>query len=54
MKVANMEKLVDDVAQIAYSKACEVVADTVREETRKVDICHCQIYFGNLQKLLPK
>ena len=38
MKLADMETLVDEVAGQAYEKACEVVADTVRQETQKEDI----------------
>jgi len=38
MKLADMETLVDEVAGQAYEKACEVVADTVRQETQKADI----------------
>lgn len=38
MKLADMETLVDEVAEQAYEKACEVVTDTVRQETQKEDI----------------
>ncbi len=38
MKLADMEALVDEVAGQAYEKACEVVTDTVRQETQKEDI----------------
>ena len=38
LKLADMETLVDDVAEQAYEKACEVVTDTVRQETQKEDI----------------
>lgn len=38
MKLADMETLVDEVAEQAYDKACSVVADTVREETKRADI----------------
>ncbi len=38
MKLADMETLVDEVAGQAYEKACEVVTDTVRQETQKEDI----------------
>ena len=38
MKIADMESLVEEVADTAYEKACEVVADTVRAETQKEDI----------------
>jgi len=38
MKLEDMESLVDEVAERAYEKACEVVDDTVREETKKADM----------------
>ena len=38
MKIADIESLVEEVADTAYEKACEVVADTVRAETQKEDI----------------
>ena len=38
MQLANMETLVDEVAGQAYEKACEVVTNTVRQETQKEDI----------------
>ena len=38
MKLADMETMVDEVAGQAYEKACEVVTDTVRQETQKEDI----------------
>ena len=38
MKLADMETLVDEVAGQAYEKACEVVTDTVRQQTQKEDI----------------
>lgn len=38
MQLADMETLVDEVAGQAYEKACEVVTDTVRQETQKEDI----------------
>ena len=38
MKLADMETLVDEVAGQAYERACEVVTDTVRQETQKEDI----------------
>lgn len=38
MKLSDVETLVDDVAEQAYEKACEVVTDTVRQETHKEDI----------------
>lgn len=38
MKLTEVETLVDEVAEQAYEKACEVVTDTVRQETQKEDI----------------
>ena len=38
MKLEDMETLVDEVAGQAYEKACEVVTDTVRQQTQKEDI----------------
>ena len=38
MKIEDVETLVDEVADIAYDKAVEVVADTVKLETHKEDI----------------
>ena len=38
MKLADVETLVDEVAEQAYEKACEVVSDAVRQETQKEDI----------------
>ncbi len=39
-----METLIDDAADTAYKKACEVVADTVRKETRKADMAVVEDY----------
>ena len=38
MEIADIESLVEEVADTAYEKACEVVTDTVRAETQKEDI----------------
>lgn len=38
MKIADVESLVEEVADTAYEKACEVVTDTIREETQKEDL----------------
>ncbi|MCM1543462.1 MAG: serine/arginine repetitive matrix protein 2, partial [Blautia sp.] len=38
MKLADMESLAGEVADTAYEKACQVVADTVRAETQKEDL----------------
>ena len=38
LKIDDVEALIDEVSDIAYDKAVEVVADTVRVETHKQDI----------------
>ncbi len=38
MKISDAEKLVDDVADAAYNKAIEAVADTVQVETHSQDL----------------
>ena len=38
MKLSDVEKLLDDVANGAYGKACDVVAEAVLEETHKEDV----------------
>ncbi len=38
MKLSDVESFVEEVADTAYRKACEVVTDTVRRETQKEDI----------------
>ena len=38
MKISDVEQLLDEVATEAYEKACDVVTDTVREETQKADV----------------
>ena len=38
MKIEDVEALVDEVADSAYDKAVEIVADTVKLETHKEDI----------------
>lgn len=44
MKISDVETLIDDVADTAYKKACEAVADTVRKETRKADMAVVEDY----------
>ena len=39
MKIEDVEALIDEVAEIAYDKAVEVVTNTVKIETHKEDIC---------------
>lgn len=38
MKIEDVEALIDEVSDIAYDKAVEVVTDEVRVETHKEDI----------------
>ncbi|MDD3417888.1 MAG: serine/arginine repetitive matrix protein 2, partial [Lachnospiraceae bacterium] len=38
MKLEDAEALVDEIAENAYQKACEIVTEVVSEETRKKDI----------------
>lgn len=38
LKIEDVETLVEEVSDIAYDKAVEVVTDTVRLETHKEDI----------------
>ena len=44
LKVLDMENMVDQIADDAYEKACEVVADTVAEHTREEDIAELRSY----------
>lgn len=46
MRLADMEAVADEVAEQAYEKACEVVADTVRQETQREDIRILDEYAG--------
>ncbi len=38
LKIEDVEGIVSEVAEKAYEKACEVVTDTVREQTKQEDI----------------
>lgn len=38
LKVEDVETLIDEVSEVAYDKAVEVVSDAVREETQKQDV----------------
>lgn len=38
MKVEDVEALIEDVSQVAYDKAVEVVTDAVRAEAQKEDV----------------
>lgn len=44
LKVLDMENMVEQIADDAYEKACEVVADTVAEHTRTEDIAELRSY----------
>ena len=44
LKVLDMENMVEQIADDAYEKACEVVADTVAEHTRAEDIAELRSY----------
>ena len=44
MKVSDMENFVEEVAEDAYEKACEVVTDTVKKQTREEDIMELRSY----------
>lgn len=44
MRVSDMENFVEQVAEDAYEKACEVVSDTVAEQTREEDISELRSY----------
>lgn len=44
MKIEDAEALVEEIAEDAYEKACEVVADTVRAETQKQDLAVLEDY----------
>lgn len=44
MKLSDVETLIEEVADTAYEKACEVVADTVRAEARKADMTVVEDY----------
>ena len=44
LKVLDMENMVEQIADDAYEKACELVADTVAEHTRAEDIAELRSY----------
>ena len=44
LKIEDVESLVSEVAEKAYGKACVVVTDTVREQTREADITYIEGY----------
>ena len=44
MKVEEVETLIDEVSEVAYDKAVEVVADTVRAQTQAEDLAEIEGY----------
>ena len=44
MKVEEVETLIDEVSEIAYDKAVEVVTDTVRAQTQAADLSEIEGY----------
>ena len=44
LKVEEVETLIDEVTEIAYDKAVEVVTDTVREQTQAADLSEIEGY----------
>lgn len=50
LKVADVETLLDEVAEAAYDKAVEVVTDVVQAETRKEDIAILDEYQGRINR----
>ena len=44
MKITDIEKFAEEVAEDAYERACEVVSDTVAEQTREEDIKELRTY----------
>ena len=57
MKVSDIEKFAEEVAEDAYEKACEVITDTVMEQTREEDIKEIQNYkkwLSSDERKIPK
>ena len=50
LKISDTEKFADDVAEVAYEKAVEVVTEKVREETRSEDIKAIEDYNAFVKK----
>lgn len=50
IKISDAEKFADDVAEVAYEKAVEVVTEKVREETRSEDIKAIEDYNSFVKK----
>ena len=50
LKISDVEKFADDVAEAAYEKAVEVVTEKVREETRSEDIKAIEEYNAFVKK----
>lgn len=50
LKISDAEKFADDVAEVAYEKAVEVITEKVREETRSEDIRAIEEYNAFVKK----
>ena len=50
LKISDAEQFADDVAEVAYEKAVEVISDKVREETRNEDIRAIEEYNAFVNK----
>ena len=50
LKISDAEQFADDVVEVAYEKAVEVVSDKVREETRNEDIRAIEEYNAFVKK----
>lgn len=48
LKISDAEKFADDVAEVAYEKAVEVVTEKVREETRNEDFALIEEYGSSI------
>ena len=48
LKISDAEQFADDVAEVAYEKAVEVVSDKVREETRNEDFALIEEYGSSI------
>ena len=57
MKLSNLEKFAEEVAEEAYDKACEVIADSVIEQTKEEEmkeIRHYKNWLSLEDKKIPK
>ena len=48
LKISDIDSLVEDVAKVAYEKACDVVTETVKDKTIKEDIKAVKRYRDHL------